>query len=409
MSHFTIRPVTDAEYPAFAKAIVEGFADDLPSDEFVDYLKANLPPERTLAAFDGEDIVGTFGGYDLNLTVPGGASLGMEGTTIVTVYPTHRRMGLLRDMMRAHLDNAVAAGYPLAGLWASESGIYQRFGYGIATHCYSVKMDGNKIRFRDDIEIDRVRRVDIEDAIPELSPVFDAVSAITPGMWSRSQSLWEEILFDGDWTKRGRTKFRIVVHDGPDGPDGYAVYRLKSGDSDDWHDAGTVAITEVIAATPRAEASLWAFLTNVDMCPNVSWPFFPVEDSLGEMLVESRRIQRTFKHEALYVRILDVEAALTARTYEYDGDIVLGIVDPFRPDASGRYRLTTRDGSSTCVRTDDNPDVSMDIEVLGALYLGGQSAYAYADANRISGNDNKIDTLHRILHTARAPYCGRVF
>ncbi len=133
MTEPSIRPVTGDEYPAFVRAFIEGFSDDVPSIDFAENVRRVLPPERTLAAFDGAEIVGTFGGFDLELTVPG-STVPMEGTTVVTVFPTHRRLGLMRAMMEAHLESAVEHGYPVAGLWASGASIYGRFGYGPATY-----------------------------------------------------------------------------------------------------------------------------------------------------------------------------------------------------------------------------------------------------------------------------------
>ncbi len=409
MTDLTIRPITDEEYPAFVKAFMDGFAEDIPADDFPSYIRTNLPPELTLAAFDGDDIVGTFGGLDLTLTVPGGAQVPMEGTTVVTVFPTHRRMGLMKRMMHMHLDNAVEAGKPLAGLWASESGIYERFGYGIATYCDAIKMDGRKVAFRDEIEVDRVRRIPVEGASEILGPIYDERQRETPGMWARSDGWWYDILADLDWMKNGRTKLRIVVHDGPDGPDGYALYRQKGGDSDDWHDNGTVHVLEVIANTPRATASLWSYLTNIDLSPNVKYNNFPVDDDLGPMLKEGRRIQRVFKHEALYVRILDVIAALEARTYQHDGEILIGLKDSFRPHTAGTYRLTSEGGVGRCAEVDETPDVTMDVEVLGAIYLGGPGAFGYAAASRIQGAPEAIDRLNRLFRTAREPWCNWVF
>lgn len=271
MADIVYRPVTEEEYPAFAKAFVEGFSDDVPGDGFVDSAKAMLPPERTLAAFDGDEIVGTFAGLDLEVTVPGG-HLPMEGTTVVTVFPTHRRMGLMNEMMRVHLDTAVANGYAIAGLWASESSLYGRYGYGASTFSNTVKMVGSRIRFRDEIEIGRVRRVDVNEALNIISPIFDDVCARTPGVFARDDTWWQAgPLNDADWTKRGKTSRRVVVHDGPDGPDGYVIYRQQSSEADDGHANGTVHISELVAASDGAHTALWHYVTHVDGCPNVRY------------------------------------------------------------------------------------------------------------------------------------------
>ena len=409
MSDVTIRPVTADEYPAFVTAFIEGFSDDLPSEGFPDAIRATLPPERTLAAFDGDAIVGTFGGYDLTVTIPGG-SLPMEGTTVVTVFPTHRRMGLLRSMMDIHLANAADAGYAIAGLWASETDIYGRFGYGIATFHQSYKFAGPGVVLRDEVVVDRVRRVTPEVAAGLLPPVFDTVLATRPGMYARTESWWQnEVLLDEDWMKRGRTKKRYVVHDGVDGVDGYAIYRQKSGESDDGHANGTVVPFEVVAATARAHASLWAYLTRIDGCPNVDLWNVPLDDPLRWMVREPRRVRITSMGDGLWIRILDVAEALAARTYDEDGDVVFALTDAFRPSTEGTYRMSVRRGVASIARVSDEPEITMGVDVLGALYLGGQDAHAFAAAGRIVGDGEATDRLHRIFRTARPPWCNQVF
>ena len=409
MSDITIRPVTTDEYPAFVTAFMEGFSADLQAKDQPEHMLHTLPPERTLAAFDGDTMVGTFGGFDLRLTVPGG-TVKMEGTTVVTVFPTHRRMGLLNAMMSDHLDNAVANGYPVAGLWASDSGIYGRHGYGIATYAMTRSMDGPLVDFREDIEIDRVRRITLEQAAEVLPPVFDAVCTDTPGMFARDDVWWTyEALLDEDWMKRGRTAKRIVVHDGPDGPDGYAVYRQKGSEADDGHANGEVLVIELIAATPIAKASLWSYIAKIDGCPKVKLWNVAVDDDVLMMVREPRRITATNVYDALWIRVLDVEAALSSRTYEEDGTLVFGIADSYRPALGGSFRLAVTDGVGTCQRTDSPAAIDMDVDVLGALYLGGGDAASYRAAGRIRGSQEDTDLLQRMFRTLKAPWCDQVF
>jgi predicted acetyltransferase len=409
MPDITIRPVTAAEYPAFVLAFIEGFADDLPSESFPDLIQRTLPPERTLAAFDGDSIVGTFGGYHLDLTVPGGTTVAMEGTTVVTVFPTHRRMGLLRSMMERHLANAADGGYPIAGLWASESDIYGRFGYGVATRNLSWKMRSERIVMRDEVAVDRVRRISPDEARDILPQVFDVVLPTRAGMYARTQAWWHEVLVDEDWMKRGRTAKRYVVHDGAHGPEGYAIYRQKPDQGDDDHADGKVVVVELIAATSRAEASLWAYLTRIDMCPNVESWNVALDDPLPMMVREPRRIGSRGPFDALWIRILDVVAALESRAYEDDGDVVFALVDDFRPTTSGTYQMTVDQGIASVVHTDADPEVTLGVDVLGALYLGGQDAIAFAAAGRIAGDAGAVSRLHRMFRTVSAPWCNQVF
>jgi predicted acetyltransferase len=353
--------------------------------------------------------VGTFGGFDMRLTVPGG-TVKMEGTTVVTVFPTHRRMGLLNAMMTKHLDNAVENGVPVAGLWASASGIYGRHGYGVATYAISRSMDGPLVDFREDIQVDRVRRITSEQAMEVLPAVFDAVCRDTPGMFARDNVWWTyETLLDEDWMKRGRTSKRIVVHDGPDGPDGYVMYRQKGSEADDGHANGEVMVIELIAATPVAKASLWSYVTNIDGCPKVKFWNVAVDDDVMMMVREPRRIGATIVSDALWIRVLDVERALSSRTYEEDGTFNFDIVDSYRPVTEGSYRLVVNDGVGTCERTDSPAVLELDVDVLGALYLGGGDARGYGEAGRIRGPQKDIDRMHRTFRTMSAPWCDQVF
>ncbi|NHZ71176.1 MAG: GNAT family N-acetyltransferase [Proteobacteria bacterium] len=410
MADIKIRPVTDAEFRAFTVAISEGFSGDMDHEVYVERDRRVFPLDRTLAAFDGTQIVGTFGGLDLRLTVPGQQQITMEGTTIVTVFPTHRRMGLLREMMGQHLEVAYQRGDAVAGLWSSSSDIYDRFGYGIATHSRSYTIDGDQIAFRAGVPVERIRRVSADVVEREVSDLYERVALRTPGMFARTDLIWRDsVLADDEWRRKGQTSHRYVVHDGLDGVDGYAIYRQKASESSDGHPSGTVSIIEVIADTPVARASLWAYLTRIDGCPNVRMWNAPLTDPLSAMVVQPRRLAVTSVYDALWIRILDVSAALGARGYETDGSLVFEIQDPFRPATEGVYRLTVNDGVARCERTDEEPDLRIDIDVLGALYLGGGNAYHFADAGRVVGSADALRTLHRVFRTDEQPWCNWVF
>jgi predicted acetyltransferase len=409
MSEIAYRPIAEDEYPAFAKALADGFSVDVPGDDFTDLIRTIHPPERSLGAFDGDEIVGTFSGLAVDLTIPGG-SIPMEGTTAVTVFPTHRRMGLMHNLMGLHLENSVENGYAIAGLWASETSIYGRYGYGIATYADTITMVARDIRFRDGIDIDRVTRISVEEALDVLPTVFDEVLVRTPGMYSRSAAWWKlETLHDADWRKRGKTSLRIVVHDSPGGPDGYAIYRHEPGDSGDGHSGKTVHIVEVIAVTERAHASLWSYLTNIDGSPNVRLWNSRIDESLPMKLVEPRRIKVESQFDALWILILDVTAALEARTYEQDGSVRFTVTNAYRTDVEGSYELVIDTGVGSCERVAGDTDISVDLDVLGALYLGGGDTLAYRAAGRVRGDAGTVALMNALFRTAQQPWCNEVF
>ena len=117
-----IRPVTPEEFEQYLRATERAFGHQ-PTLEEVDNERKVFEPERSLAIFDGGQIVGTTGAFSLEVTAPSG-TLPMAGVTAVGVAPTHRRRGLLTMMMRRQLDDVHELGEPLAGLWASEGAIY---------------------------------------------------------------------------------------------------------------------------------------------------------------------------------------------------------------------------------------------------------------------------------------------
>ena len=275
----------------------------------------------------------------------------------------------------------------------------------------SLELNTRDIVFRDEVDVERVRKVTAEEAFELFPPVFDAQRVATPGMLDRSPAWWEHSVFpDEEWMRSGRTKRRYVVHDGPDGVDGYASYRLKY-ESAEGHDGGEVAVVELIATTSAAEASLWSYLTHIDGRPKTDTWNVRFDTPLFTMLREPRRVKVKRIHDTLWIRILDVEAALTGRRYEDDGEVSFRLRDPFRPNTDGVYHLVVDGGTATVHRlgADAGSDLDMEIDVLGALFLGGGDAHSYAAANRVTGDPRAVTTLHRIFRTMRAPWIDSVF
>ena len=123
-------------------------------------------------------------------------------------------------------------------------------------------------------------------------------------------------------------------------PDGYALYAVRP-DRDDDGPAGEVNIRELVAATPAARALLWAFLLDQDLTRTITWRLAPPDEPLWLMLTDPDAV-RIGLGSALWVRVVDVAAALGARTYALDPDVVLEVSDAFCPWNAGRYRLAGR-------------------------------------------------------------------
>jgi predicted acetyltransferase len=405
-----IRTITADDADLFRSRLSRGFGRDSDDDDAArERFEATFDFDRTFAAFDGDDIVGTCAAFSLGLTVPGGAEVPMGGTTIITVQPTHRRQGVLRRLMDRHLDEVADRDEPLAGLWASEATIYGRFGYGQATHRHMAKIENGGVVFRrPPAESTRVRLVEPDEAEKLLPPLYDSVRVTKPGMLTRSKEWWASRIFaDPESWRGGKSAHRYLVCDVDGAPAGYAIYR-QDAKWDDFVATGEVDVVEVVSSDPTAHLGMWSFLTSIDLFPKVSWWNMPLDDPLAVTITDTRKLRRTLS-DALWIRLMDVAVALEARSYECDGVVTFSIADRTRPENEGTYRLEVADGAASCSRTSDIAELSLDTEVLGHLYLGGGDALAMAAAGRLVGGHGPIATLHRMFRTDSPPWCNEVF
>jgi predicted acetyltransferase len=404
-----IRTITDADAEQFRRRLALGFGNDPDSDTAsVERFQAIFEFDRTFAAFDGDDIIGTAAGFSLGLTVPGGAEVPMAGTTVIAVQPTHRRRGVFRALMESHLDDVASREEPLAGLWASESSIYGRFGYGPATYRHSIAIETGSIAFRDEQVKGSTRLLGAPEAEPIVRDLYEKARTTRAGFLSRSDAWWvHRVIADPESWRGGKSSNRYVVFEEDGSPTGYASYRQKAK----WEDfaaGGEIDVSEVIATTAASHAGIWSFLTNIDLYTDLEYWNLPVDDALPFEITAPRRV-RSKLVDGLWVRLMDVTAALEARAYETDGGITFDLIDASRPHNTGTYRLDVADGRGHCERVSSAAEATFDTDVMGHLYLGGGNARAMAGAGRVEGDPESVGSLHRLFHTSQAPWCPEVF
>jgi predicted acetyltransferase len=372
----TIRTLGEADLPAFSEVLASAFFTDH-SDELLAEERTVFEPSRSHAVFDGETMIGTGQLLSRRVVVPGAAPVRAGAVTSIGVAPGHRRRGVLSMIMRRQLELLHETGEPLAILWASEGGIYGRFGYGLGTQFARVALPRGAA-FRPDVAVDPapVRELPRERAVPGIREIYDQVWHTRPGYLDRTDSAWEYYLFDGPTGRHGQTAYRFAVH-----PQAYAVYRTKL----DFQDRGprsTVLVHTLAAATPAAYAAILRYLLDLDLVGEVVLRL-STDDPVVHMLADPRAAVRTM-FDALWLRVVDVAAALAARRFLGPLDVVLEVADDLCPWNAGRWRLTAgRDGRAEVARTDAPADLALDVAALGAAYLGGTRLTTLARAGRV--------------------------
>ena len=341
-------------------------------------------PERGLVATDGDVVVGHAAAYSRELTVPG-AIVPAAHVTLVGVAPTHRRRGLLTRMMHRQLtEMAEAAREPIAVLWASETKIYPRYGYGMAGQRLQAEAMTRELTLTAPAPAEpagRLRLADPAAAIADLSKVYEQLRPERTGWSSRDDRWWRFVLADQPALRDGATGLHAVVYDTPHGPTGYALWRTRIKWEAHGPD-GRVNVREVAATDPETYATLWRFLLSIDLTRHAQASFLALDEPLLHMVDEPRRLGLQLR-DALWVRVVDLPAALAARRYATPIDVVLDVTDPLLPANTGRWRLTGGPDGASCTATSDPADLSCTVLELGAAYLGGSSLASLAAAGRV--------------------------
>ena len=402
----TYRPLTADDWDEWVATGALAFLDDVENAAaWAESIRPMLEWDRGLGAFDGGQMVGKTHAITFSMSVPGG-DLATAGVTAVSVASTHRRRGILAELMRRQLDDTRARGEPLAALWASESLIYGRFGYGMAVRSHRVSIDRRHTAFRPGVPDARggVRFVEPDAALERWPLLYEQLRGSRPGMIARHPDHWRAFIVPRtEKPEGGFTRRQYVEYEAPDGSEGYAIYAAK-GDSIEGLPRGTVRLHELVAANTTAAAALWRYLFGIDLVGMIEASNLPLDDPLLWMLADPRQLRR-FPRDTLWVRILDVPRALEGRAYLSDGHLVLDVRDPFGPWAAGRFELSAEGGRASCRSTDASPDLTLGADDLAAVYLGGVSPSTLARAGRVEGAPEALRLADALFAWHAAPWC----
>jgi predicted acetyltransferase len=397
--------VNTDEMRAAMAGIWHYFGQNLPSEDAVKHFLRVLPHERVYAGFDREDIVAGAGAFPFDFFIPGG-QVRAAGVTITGVLPTHRRRGYLSALQRSLIDDARAHGEPVAVLWATEDTIYGQFGYGMASMSAELDVPRDRAKpFACVISPGQTRLVPLDEAEPLVAPIYDEVARCTPGMFVRTPEWWQDrVLNDMEWKRRGGGFMQCVVLEVDGAPAGYALYRMNAFFEHGLQN-GNIFVVEAMGNSPEATNAIWRYLLDIDWFARVRANLLPLDHPLLLSLADPRRLNFLVR-EGLWVRLVDVGAALSARGYATADSIVVDLADDFCPWNAGRWRIS-RGGAK---QTTDDADLACDVASLGCVYLGGFTFAQLARSLRMrelrGGAIARADALFR---SDRAPWCPEIF
>ena len=395
----------------FLAAVLRGFHDDYVADRWLPMHKV-FEPERSFGFQVDGRWISTCAAYSRRLTVPGG-TVPVAAVTLVTVQPSYRRRGLLTEMMKHQLDDIRERGEePVALLWASESAIYGRFGYGQA--CPQVRLSGKTktTGFRRDVDLGSgsVGEVERDEAIPIIKRLHQNLLPRRVGALDRKHAWWVVKWHDPEQWRHGSSAYRFALHyDHRGQPGGYVAFRVKN----DWSESGAeVSVKELDADSAVARAALWRFVLDLDLVRRFVRRNAPLDDSVRYLVADLRSVKAE-DQDGTYARLVDVPRALEARRYLRDLDVTIRVEDPLLTDNTGTIRLeASRDGASVTrvTRGRRRPDLAMNVLDLGAIYLGGTSLVALARAGLVTERTKgAAAATSAAFGSSQPPFCPDFF
>ena len=401
-----IRPCASADDLRHALAPIRHyFGRSAPNEDQAERFTRVLPADRIYAAWEGSRAVGGLGAFSFRLTIPGG-SVPAAGVTIAAVLPTHRRRGVLRAMMRALLDACHERGEPVAYLWATEDTIYGRFGFGLASFTAEIDLPRERSAFHASFASwGHVQLVPPATAEQLVAPIYERVAVNTPGMFARSSAWWQvRTLDDPEWRRGPNGDLLCAVLEDGGRPTAYALYRMNSA-FERGLQSGSVAVVEAVGDSPEATRAIWRSLLDIDWMARVKAGLLPLDHPLLLLLAEPRRLGFSLR-DGVWVRLLDIKTALSARSYQPEGSVVIEVTDEFCPWNAGCWQVS----SAGVERTGEAPGLHCDASGLGSVYLGGftwtQLARALRAQELIPGAIARADTLFQVTS---APWCPEIF
>lgn len=402
-----LRPINPDELEPYMHQISLAFGGRRAPVDAIERAAATTELERSLAAFDGGRLVATAGILTFEVGLPGGVTAPAAGVSRVTVAPSHRRQGILTAIMRRQLDDIHEMGEPLALLYASEAGIYGRFGYGVATWHAAHTIARSRSAFAEPVR-PRVALVPGEEAAASLHAFHNAQVGRQPGLVTRTEQYWKMLAADAPSPfASGGGERRFGLHHAGAEVDGFVIFRTHSK----WEGRepeGTVEVEMLMAAGAQAHAELWRFCLDVDLMTGLRAAGRPQPEPLRLLLADPRAL-RVQVDDGLWARLVDAPAALAARRYATEGRIVLEVEDGFCPWNAGRWELSAGPDGADCRSTSAEPDLTVSAADLAACYLGSNRFGDLLTLGRIAGRPGAAERADAMFASYPEAWCPTFF
>lgn len=403
-----IRATRPDERRRAADVVTTTLMAPLPTDEVWERRGASWQEMPSLTAWDGDRCVGHAGQFPVETVVPGGARLATAAVTRVGVLPTYRRRGIATRLMEDLIAASVRDGHVLMSLRASETGIYGRYGFGLAGDSANLEIDVGRARpLRGVDDAGSFTLLAPDEVLDTIPPVYESVALRRPGVITRPTEAW--------WTRRFEpvlersTAAFVVLHRDADGrADGYVHYSTRwNDDRPDDAPTGRGSVHELFGTDDRVELALWQYVLDVDLVTQWRADGRPVDDPVRLAAADHRAVRIRAIDDEQWLRVVDVDTALGRRAYApAHGSVTIGVQDRLVAANNGSWRITAEGAE----RTDGDPDVVLDVATLSALFLGGRGWRTAAAIGDVEVADPAaFDVADRLFGVPTAPFCGTFF
>lgn len=357
---------------------------------------------------DGQErILGGAARLDTGLSLPGGARVPVAGLTAVGVTPGAHGRGAFRALLEAHLRECRERGDAASVLMASETPLYGRFGYGLATRSAGWEVDGHVARrLRPDAPTSGPVTVEPGRG-PELDELLHAVREESgtrrAGLLTRTPAWWEKVLGPSQSWMGGGPQLIALHWNADDRCDGYVMYDVDFRHGRQANAESTITIRELVAPSVAVELDLWRFLAGLPWAHQLHWSHGPVDPAALYWMENTRALRRMWHADFLWMRPLDLPALTENREFAAEGTVALEVSDPVFNDLAGRFDLQVREGTGRWVPADGPADLKVSVADLGELWLGDVRARRLLGAQRITGDPAAAGRLDAMLATDLAP------